>query len=80
MQFTYFTLALLNDFIGTNEVNPKNRPLIRKIRDYVFGTYAFPFAMNVGVLFHVLMLIDRNLVMPAEVDEYEQIIMLSKLF
>jgi hypothetical protein len=69
MQCIYYTIALLNDFIGTNEFNPKNRPTIRKIRDYIFGSFAFPFAMNVGVLFHVLMLIDRNLVMPAEVDE-----------
>lgn len=27
--------------------------------------------MNVGIMFHALMLIDRNLVMPKEVDEYE---------
>lgn len=50
---------------------PKNKPLIRKIRDYLFATFAFPFAMNVGIMFHALMLIDRNLVMPKEVDEYE---------
>jgi FAR-17a/AIG1-like protein len=62
-------LAFVNDLIGTNENQPKNRPLIRKIKDYCFATFAFPLAMNVGLLFHVLMLIDRKLVMPAEVDE-----------
>lgn len=69
MQCIYYTIALLNDFVGTNEVDPKSRPLIRKIRDYLFATFAYPFSMNVGILFHVLMIIDRNLVMPAEVDK-----------
>lgn len=63
-------MALINDFIGTNDVQPASRPLIRKVRDYFFATFAFPFALNVGLLFHVLMLIDRNTVMPEEVDKY----------
>jgi hypothetical protein len=58
-QCIYFTIALLNDLIGTNEAAPKSSPLIRKIRDYLFGTVAFPFAMNVGVMFWVLMMVDR---------------------
>lgn len=62
---------MLNDLIGSNEPAPKHKPLIRKIRDYLYATLSFPFCMNVGLMFHVLMNIDRNLVMPKEVDEYE---------
>lgn len=39
-----------------------DRPLIRKIRDYIFGTFAFPLAFDVGGLFWLLYAIDRELV------------------
>lgn len=69
-QCIYYTIALLNDIIGSNEASPAKKPLIRKIRDYFFATFAFPFAANVSIMFHVLMVVDRNLVMPKEVDEF----------
>lgn len=64
----YFTICLLNDFIGTNEVAPKRMPLIRKVKDYTLAAFAFPVALNVGVTFWTLMAIDRELVFPKALD------------
>lgn len=61
-QAVYFTLALVNDFAGSNAATTGDRPFIRKIRDYVFGSLAFPLAFDVGGLFWVLYAIDRELV------------------
>lgn len=61
-QAVYFTLALVNDFVGSNTATTGDRPFIRKIRDYVFGSFAFPLAFDVGGLFWVLYAIDRELV------------------
>lgn len=63
-QAFYFTIALFNDFIGSNKVLLKDQPLIRKIRDYCFAAFGFPLAMDVGGLFWLLYAIDRELVFP----------------
>ncbi|XP_052869549.1 androgen-induced gene 1 protein-like isoform X2 [Anopheles cruzii] len=68
LQAIYFTICLLNDFIGTNEVAPKRMPLIRKVKDYTLAAFAFPVALNVGVTFWTLMAIDRELVFPKALD------------
>ncbi|XP_058060976.1 androgen-induced gene 1 protein-like isoform X1 [Anopheles bellator] len=68
LQAVYFTICLLNDFIGTNEVAPKRMPLIRKVKDYTLAAFAFPVALNVGVTFWTLMAIDRELVFPKALD------------
>lgn len=69
LQAVYFTVCLINDFIGTNEVAPrKTLPLIRKLKDYMLAAFAFPVAMNVGVTFWSLMAIDRELVFPKALD------------
>lgn len=68
LQAVYFTICLLNDFIGTNEVAPKRMPLIRKLKDYMLAAFAFPVALNVGVTFWTLMAIDRELVFPKALD------------
>lgn len=63
IQTVYFSIALLNDFVGSNDVlTTKDRSLIRKIRDYVYGTFAFPLAFDVGGMFWLLYAIDRELV------------------
>jgi hypothetical protein len=61
---------VINDFIGTNDVAPKKMPLIRKIKDYVLATLAFPVAMNVGTTFWGLWAIDRELVFPKALDAF----------
>lgn len=60
----FHTLALINDFIGTNEAKTENSPLVRRARDYVFATFAWPLGMTVFVLFWSLFAIDRELVFP----------------
>lgn len=64
LQLFYFSVALVNDFIGSNAVLIKNRPLIRKIKDYIFTSLAFPLAFHVGVMFWGLFFYNRELVAP----------------
>jgi hypothetical protein len=66
----YFTIALLNDFLGSNELSQKNLPFLRKVRDYVFTVFTFPVCMNVAGTFWVLYAIDRELVLPKAMDYY----------
>lgn len=68
----YFTISLLNDVFGTNEVifEPKKAPFIRKLRDYVFSTLAFPVALHVAITFWGLYAIDRELVFPKVLDSF----------
>lgn len=42
--------------------------MIRKIKDYIFTTFAFPLAFDVAAMFWSLFLFDRNLVAPKEWD------------
>lgn len=71
LQAVYYTLALVNDLVGTNEVAPTGQlPVIRRIKDYLFSALAFPVAMNVGVTFWSLMAIDRELVFPKAFDAF----------
>lgn len=60
----------MNDFVGSNEIQAKHLPVIRKLKDYFFATLAFPLAFNVGGMFWLLMTIDRDLVMPEAVDAF----------
>jgi hypothetical protein len=66
----YYVIALLNDLIGSNEPAIKDRPAIRRIRDYVFGSLAFPLVFDVGGMFWLLYAIDRELVLPKAVDVF----------
>ncbi|XP_037048096.1 androgen-dependent TFPI-regulating protein-like isoform X3 [Bradysia coprophila] len=70
IQASYFTLCLLNDIFGTNEVSPRKSSSLRQLKDYVFGAFAWPLALNVGVSFWTLMAIDRELVLPKALDAY----------
>ncbi|KAL5281642.1 hypothetical protein ACFFRR_005161 [Megaselia abdita] len=68
LQAIYFTVALINDFIGTNEANPRKSPPIRKVKDYIFSSLAFPVSFNVGISFWGLYAVDRELVFPRVLD------------
>ena len=70
LQAIYFTICVINDFIGTNDVAPKKMPVIRKMKDYVMATFAFPVALNVGITFWGLYAIDRELVFPKALDAF----------
>lgn len=66
----YFTVALLNDFFGSNETNLSRRPLLRKIRDYLFAVFGFPLSVDVSGMFWLLYSIDREMVLPKTMDSY----------
>ncbi|KAL9925276.1 androgen-induced gene 1 protein isoform X2 [Glossina fuscipes] len=68
IQAVYFTIALINDFVGTNEVSPKRLPRIRKLKDYMMAAFAFPLALNVGITFWSIYAIDRELILPKALD------------
>ncbi|XP_026726359.1 androgen-induced gene 1 protein-like [Trichoplusia ni] len=70
IQTAYFTLALLNDLFGNNEPSPSEKPLIRKIKDTVFSSLAFPLAIFVGVSFWGIYAVDRELILPRSMDPY----------
>lgn len=56
--------------MGSNESAIKERPVVRKIRDYIFGSFAFPLAFDVGGMFWLLYGIDRELVLPKATDAF----------
>ncbi|XP_078045469.1 androgen-induced gene 1 protein isoform X4 [Augochlora pura] len=70
IQMLFYFLCMLNDWFGTNAINPKKPPLIRKMKDFLFASVAFPIAMFVSVTFWGLMSIDRELVFPKAIDPY----------
>lgn len=70
VQALFFFICVLNDFFGSNAVNPKKRPLMRRIKDFFHATFSFPLAMFVGITFWSLMFVDRELVLPKAMDPY----------
>lgn len=70
IQTAYFTLALLNDLVGTNEPSPSHKPLIRRVKDVVFSALAFPLALFVGITFWGIYAVDRELILPRSIDPY----------
>ncbi|KAK4874137.1 hypothetical protein RN001_013497 [Aquatica leii] len=70
LQATFFTVCVLNNFIGTNEILPKTKSSIRKLRDTMLAALAFPLSMFVGVTFWGIYAIDRELVFPKALDAF----------
>ncbi|KAH0954607.1 hypothetical protein HN011_002863, partial [Eciton burchellii] len=70
LQSLFFSICFLNDLFGTNAVNVKKVPFIRKLKDYLHASLGFPLAMFVGIIFWALMFIDRELVLPKALDPY----------
>lgn len=68
IQALYYIVSLVNDFVGTNELVPRRAPAIRKFKDWLLSTLAFPVALNVGITFWTLYAIDRELVFPKVLD------------
>lgn len=69
-QAVYFTLCIVNDFIGTNEFHPKRPSALRKLKDYVFAAFAFPLALNVAISFWSIYAVDRELILPKSFDAF----------
>lgn len=70
VQTLYFTIAFANDLFGSNEQTPSEKPLIRRIKDVVFSSLAFPLATFVGVFFWAIYAVDRELILPRSLDPY----------
>ncbi|XP_032677847.1 androgen-induced gene 1 protein-like isoform X1 [Odontomachus brunneus] len=70
LQAVFFLICVLNDCFGTNAVNPKKRPFVRKLKDSFHASLGFPIAMFVGIIFWILMFVDRELVLPKAIDPY----------
>ncbi|KAM3965743.1 androgen-induced gene 1 protein isoform 1-T2 [Aphomia sociella] len=70
VQTAYFTIALLNDLFGNNEPTTSEKPLIRRIKDILFSSLAFPLAMYVGISFWGIYAVDRELILPRSLDAY----------
>ncbi|XP_068621694.1 androgen-dependent TFPI-regulating protein-like [Battus philenor] len=68
IQIIYHTVALLNDFFGSNAVSPKKKPLIRLIKDTLFST-AFPIAIYVSAAFWGIYAVDKNLIFPDHIEK-----------
>lgn len=64
----FHLIALANEYIGSSKPSPSKLPLIRRVRDFIFATFAFPLAANVTVVFWLLHSIDRELVFPRVMD------------
>jgi hypothetical protein len=70
VELIYFGVALANDLMGTNEVILKNRPLIRKAKDYIFSSFAFPLSFFVSVMFWGIYFFDRDSIAPKEYEPF----------
>ncbi|XP_076755134.1 androgen-dependent TFPI-regulating protein isoform X2 [Xylocopa sonorina] len=70
VQTLFFFVCMLNDWLGTNAVNPKKTPFMRKLKDYMHAVLSFPIAMFVGATFWGLMFVNRELVLPKALDPY----------
>lgn len=70
IQAVFFLICMLNDWFGTNAVNPSKPPFVRRLKDYMHASICFPVAMFVGITFWSLMAVDRKLVFPKILDKY----------
>nr|CAH7751174.1 unnamed protein product [Callosobruchus chinensis] len=70
LQSVFFTICFLNDIIGTNENIPKKTPQIRKLKDTILCTLAFPISMFVGLSFWGIYMLDRELIFPKAISPY----------
>lgn len=70
VQTLYFTIAVINDLCGSEERSTSRKPLIRRIKDILFCSLAFPLAMFVGTTFWGIYAVDRELILPRSLDAY----------
>lgn len=68
LQFIYFTLAFVNDILGSSTLASKNQSVVQKVRDFLFSTIVFALGSFVTISFWSLYHIDRQLIFPEEFD------------
>lgn len=62
VQVAYYGIAFVCDFMPSVG--------LRKLRDYVYGTFALPLALETSLMFWTMTSIDRELVFPKALDEF----------
>uniref|UniRef100_A0A8D8ZS03 Androgen-induced gene 1 protein n=1 Tax=Cacopsylla melanoneura TaxID=428564 RepID=A0A8D8ZS03_9HEMI len=68
VQASYFTVCVVCDIISLSNVSSVTT--LSSVRDYFFASIGFPIGSFVAITFWALFVLDRNLVMPAEFDQY----------
>ncbi|CAH0404607.1 unnamed protein product [Chilo suppressalis] len=66
LQTVYFFVALLNDLVGSSEASPRKPPLIRLLKDTLFGL-AFTMAVYVAGSFWSIYHFDKELIFPERI-------------
>ncbi|KAL7013804.1 hypothetical protein ACKWTF_015592 [Chironomus riparius] len=69
LQLLYFSMAFINDFIESKDMNSKHIARFKKFKDYIYTTLVFPVAFDVGVMFWIFYFINPDLVVSNEVHE-----------
>jgi hypothetical protein len=63
-------MAFINDFIESKDTHTSSyRSLFSRTKNYIFASLTFPLAFNVGGIFWLLFIIDRDLVVSEELQE-----------
>ncbi|KAK4310711.1 hypothetical protein Pmani_017740 [Petrolisthes manimaculis] len=70
LQFSYFTLAFVNDIVGSNTLMIKKQSTVQKIRDFFFSTVALAIGTFVTISFWGLYNVDRRLIFPETFDSW----------
>lgn len=70
LQLSYFSIALLNDIIGSDSRQSSKQSGLQRFRDWLFTTLVFPIGSFVAVVFWSLYLFDRELIFPASMDAF----------
>merc|ERR1719336_2738157 len=66
----YFTVALLNNVVGSETSSQKSASPMQKLRDHLFGSVAFPIGTFVCLFFWAVHLYNDELIFPPKVAKY----------
>merc|ERR1712243_110869 len=70
LQSLYFSLAFMNDIVGSSTTVKKKQSGIQRIRDFLFSSIVFTCAAIVTICFWGLYAVDRNLIFPDSLDTW----------
>ncbi|KAF2355861.1 FAR-17a/AIG1-like protein [Trinorchestia longiramus] len=70
LQLSYFSIALLNDIVGSDSRQSNKQCSLQRFRDWLFTTLVFPIGSFVAVVFWGLYFLDRELIFPASMDAW----------
>lgn len=71
IQSYYFTLCVIDDLLqlAGSDALIGIKAEIKKIKHYIFRTFAFPLSFTVAIMFWSMFTVDRHLIYPPEVDK-----------